>query len=190
MEAALRLLLPHLLGSVSFDVYPHQGKQDLLKKLPNRLHGYSNWLPKDWRILVVMDRDNDDCHELKQRLETHAADAGLTTRTAARGGCYQIVNRLAIEELEAWYFGDWDAVMAAYPKASADIPKKATYREPDAISQTWETFERVLQRAGYFPSGLRKREAARAVAAYWNPDANTSHSFGVFREVIREMRDC
>lgn len=189
MEAALRLLLPRLLESVSFNVHPHQGKQDLLKKLPNRLHGYSNWLPDDWRILVVVDRDDDDCHELKQRLENHAAAAGLTTRTAARGGWYQLVNRLAIEELEAWYFGDWNAVMAAYPKAPAGIPKKAPYREPDAISQTWETFERVLRRAGYFQSGLRKREAARAVAAYWNPDVNTSHSFAVFRETIREMKD-
>lgn len=189
MEAALRLLLPRLLGSVSFDVHPHQSKHDLLKKLPVRLHGYSTWLPEDWRILVVVDRDDDDCHELKQRLETHAKAAGLTTRTAAEGGWCQIVNRLAIEELEAWYFGDWEAVMAAYPKAPAHIPRRASYRDPDAISQTWETFERVLQRVGYFQSGLRKREAARAVAAYWNPDANTSHSFAVFRETIREMRN-
>ena len=34
MEAALRLLLPRLLGAVSFAVHVHQGKYDLIDKLP------------------------------------------------------------------------------------------------------------------------------------------------------------
>jgi hypothetical protein len=29
-----------------------------------------------------------------------------------------VVNRLAIEELEAWYFGDWEAVRAAYQSSA------------------------------------------------------------------------
>lgn len=188
MEAALRVLLPSLLGDTGFEVYRHQCKDDLLKRLPNRLHGYSSWLPTDWRILVVLDRDDDDCDALKQRLEQTASDAGLRTRTAAGGGDYQVVNRLAIEELEAWYFGDWDAVRDAYPRVSDAIPGQSKYRDPDNIrGGTWEAFERVLQRAGYFRSGLRKIEAARAVGEHWNPDINRSHSFMVFRDVVREM---
>jgi hypothetical protein len=35
-EAALRLVLPKVLGRVSFEVYPHQCKLDLLKQLPHR----------------------------------------------------------------------------------------------------------------------------------------------------------
>lgn len=188
VEAALRVLLPRLLGNTSFEVYPYQCKDDLLKKLPKRLKGYSAWLPHDWRILVVVDRDDEDCRSLKQRLEQIAARTGLRSRTAADGGDYQVVNRLAIEELEAWYFGDWSAVRSAYPRVPDTIPRKANYRDPDAIrGGTWEAFERVLQRAGYFRSGLRKIEAARAVAEHWNPDVNRSHSFIVFRDVMREM---
>ena len=69
MEAALRGLLPRLLGMTTFQVYPYQCKDDLLKRLPERLRGYSAWLPDDWCVVVVVDRDDDDCHELKRRLE-------------------------------------------------------------------------------------------------------------------------
>ena len=54
---------------------------------------------------VVVDRDSDDCHKLKNKLEDIAKEAGLTTRTSA-GSKWQVVNRIVVEELEAWYFGD------------------------------------------------------------------------------------
>ena len=188
MEAALRLLLPRVLGDLSFEVYPHQGKPDLLARLPERLCGYAAWLPDDYRIVVVVDRDDDDCSEVKQQLEQIASNAGLRSRSQAGGQPYQVVNRLAIEELEAWYFGDWDAVLSAYPKMPATIPRKAKYRDPDAITGgTWEAFERVLQRAGYFQTGLRKIEAARAIAEHWKPQDNRSRSFQAFHGVLREM---
>lgn len=187
-EAALRVLLPRMLGQITFEVYPYLCKADLLDKLPERLRGYRPWLPDDWRIVIVVDRDDHDCAELKQRLEQMAAAASLPTRSAAGGGAYSVVNRLAIEELEAWYFGDWDAVQMAYPGVPASIPKQARYRDPDAIKGgTWEAFERVLQKAGYFRNGLRKIEAARAVAQHWNVDANRSRSFQVLRDVLREL---
>lgn len=190
MEAALHALLPRLLGDVTFDIHCHQCKDDLLRRLPDRLRGYASWLPEDYRIVVVVDRDGDDCHELKQRLEQMAKDAGLTSRGNAGGLPYQVVNRLAVEELEAWYFGDWNAVLSAYPKAPATVPKQRKYRDPDAIAGgTWEAFERILQRAGYFRTGLRKVEAARAVARHWQPTHNRSHSFRVFLDVVREMTE-
>jgi len=188
MEAALRVLLPRLLGDISFEVYPYQCKDDLLRRLPERLQGYSSWLPDAWRVVVVMDRDDQDCQKLKGRLEQIATDAQLRTRTRAGGGAYHVVNRLAIEELEAWYFGDWDAVRAAYPRVPDGTPRQGRYRDPDAVAGgTWEAFERVLQRAGYFRTGLRKIEAARAIAEHWNPDVNQSHSFRAFRDVLQEM---
>lgn len=194
MEAALRLLLPKILGELSFEVYSHQCKDEMLHRLPQRLHGYrqrcrsDKWFRDHCRIVVVIDRDDDDCITLKRRLEKMAKDAGLATRTGAKGGPYMVANRLAIEELEAWYFGDWDAVRAAYPKVSATVSSQASYRDPDKIAGgTWEAFERVLQRAGYFAGRLRKVEAARAVATHMEPSRNTSRSFCTFRDVLREM---
>jgi len=57
MEAALRLIVPKIAGSLSFEVYPYQCKQDLLDKLAQRLQGYPAWLPDDWRLMVLLDRD-------------------------------------------------------------------------------------------------------------------------------------
>lgn len=188
MEAALRLLLPRILGATSFRIYPYQCKDELLERLPSRLHGYSTWLPETWRIVVVVDRDAQPCTELKDDLEVMASDAGLVSRTAAGDGRYALVNRLAIEELEAWYFGDWEAVRTAYPRVPATLPARAGYRDPDAVEGgTWEAFERVLKRAGYFETGLRKIEAARAVAEHMDPARNTSRSFQVLRAALTEM---
>jgi hypothetical protein len=188
MEEALRQLLPRILTNISFSVYTHQCKQDLLARLPERLRGYSRYLPDNWRVVIVIDRDNDDCKKLKNRLEQLASVAGLTTRSTAGNPTYQVVNRIIIEELEAWYFGDWEAVRAAYPRTLQNISHKATYRVPDAIlGGTWEAFERLLKKAGYFKGGLKKIEAARAIAQSMDPDRNTSKSFQVFRDVLREM---
>lgn len=187
MEAALRLLLPRVLTATTFEIYPYQCKSDLLSKLPDRLGGYAKWLPLDWRVLVAVDLDSADCQELKNLLEAAAQRAGLITRTRDRDR-YQVVNRVVIEELEAWYFGDWDAVRRAYPRVAEGIPRKARYRNPDAIvGGTWEAFEQILQRSGYFRGGLRKIEAARAIAAHWTPAANSSRSFQMFYHALTEM---
>lgn len=188
MEAFLRELLPRMLGpGVSFQIYPYQCKDDLLDKLPSRLRGYASWLPVTSRIVVIVDRDDDDCSDLKKKMEKMARDAGLHTRTSAADKNWQVVNRVAIEELEAWYFGDWEAVREVYPRVGANIPKKESYREPDGIlGGTWEAFERVLQKAGYFKNGLRKMEAAREIGKRVDPQRNRSRSFKVFRDAILE----
>lgn len=188
MEAALRALLPRILNDATFEVFPFSGKDELLLRLPERLRGYSRWLPASWRIVVIVDRDDDDCHELKRRLESIAEEAGLITRSTARGGAFAVLNRIAVEELEAWFFGDWEAVRAAYPRVPATIPARAPYRDPDSIAGgTWEAFERVLAAAGYFQTGLRKIEAARAVASHMVPERNRSRSFQALERALREL---
>lgn len=188
MEQFLRQLMPRLLPrDRTFEVHPFQGKGDLLSKLEDRLSAYSRWLPEDWRVVVVLDRDDDDCRMLKQRLETIAERAQLLTRSRAVGGNWQLVNRIAVEELEAWYFGDWDAVRDVYPRVSANIPAKQPFRDSDAIrGGTWEAFERILKQHGYFETGLRKLEAARNLGPYVNPGRSRSQSFRAFCAAVQE----
>jgi hypothetical protein len=184
MEAFLRGLLPRLLPEGrSFEIHTFQGKGDLLRKLAARLRGYAHWLPPDWRILVVVDRDDDECRALKARLDGIALESGLRiNRTHAD---WQLVNRIAIEELEAWYFGDWPAVKAGYPRVPARIAGQQAYRDPDSIAGgTWEAFERILQRHGYFAAGLPKVEVARNLAVHMSLDGNQSRSFQSFLRAL------
>lgn len=188
MEAFLRALLPRLLpAGRSFEVHPFEGKSDLLDKLEARLRACASWLPADCRLIVVVDRDDDDCRELKRRLEALSARAGLRSRSRSRGGPWQLVNRIAVEELEAWYFGDWDAVRLAYPRAAANVPQRRGLRDPDAIAGgTWEAFERVMRQRGYFQGGLAKIEAARAIGAFVDVERCRSASFRTFHLALAE----
>jgi len=186
MEVALEHLLPKMLGDTDYEIRRFQCKDDLLLRLPERLSGYAAWLPDTWSIVVLVDLDDDDCVALKQQLETVVAKSGLRSKTVSgTGRRFQVANRIAIEELEAWFFGDWTAVQAAYPRVSATVPNKAGFRDPDAIlGGTWEALERLLKRAGYFSTGLRKLECARAVAQHMDPVRNRSKSFQSFRESV------
>jgi Domain of unknown function (DUF4276) len=125
MEAFLGALLPRLLPTDrTFALHAFQGKADLMGKLQARLRGYATWLPEDWRIVVVVDRDDDDCAALKAQLERMAKRAQLRTRSGAGKQRWQLVNRIAIEELEAWYFGDWPAVCATFPRVPPRIANR------------------------------------------------------------------
>ncbi|HEX9944814.1 MAG TPA: DUF4276 family protein [Thermoanaerobaculia bacterium] len=188
-EAALGNLVPKLLGlDFTFNIYPHQGKHDLLQKLPTRLRGYRHWIPEDWGIVVLIDADGRNCLEQKTALEDMAQQAGFLTRARWQSGGFQVLNRLAIEELEAWFFGDVDALCEAYPGVSPTLGERAAYRDPDAIrGGTWEALERELQRAGYHRAGLAKIKAAREISARMEPYRNRSRSFGVFRQGLLDL---
>jgi hypothetical protein len=178
-EEALQLNLPKILPGVSFQLHCHQGKNDLLNKLEGRLKGYQKWLPDDYRIVILLDRDDQDCLELKGRLEEMAERAGLFTKSHPnRDGAFQVLNRLAVEELEAWFLGDLAAIQKAYPRVRLTGNRISKYRRPDSISGgTWEAMERLLQKAGYYAGGLPKIEAARNIARHMNPVDNSSVSF-------------
>jgi len=188
METFLQSLLSRMLPEPStFRIHSFRGKKDLLRKLQDRLRGYANWIPDNYRVVVVVDRDNDNCRELKQKLNATAYRSGLVIRSPADHRPWQVLNRIAIEELEAWYFGDWPAVCQAYPRVSPNIPARARYRAPDAIrGGTWEAFERIMQKHGYFTEGLGKVAAAGAIATYFNPECNRSPSFAAFRDALSE----
>ena len=114
-EEFLNCLLPRLIGDrpISFHIVAHHGKLDLLRKLPRKLHAYSKTWWQDQRIMVLLDRDNDDCLKLKATLEQFATEAGLRSKSVSAKD-FQIINRIAIEELEAWFLGDEAAVRKAF----------------------------------------------------------------------------
>lgn len=187
-EAALSTILPKILSvDIIYNFHVFEGKHDLLKKLPRRLNGYSKWLPEDWRIMVLIDEDRKDCRELKAKLEKTAHNAGFVTKSSATpNDTFQVVNRLAIEELEAWFFGDIEALHAAYPKISKNLQSKAKYRNPDAIrGGTYEALENLLIQKNYYRERAPKITVAQNIAQHMKPIRNRSKSFQVFLEGLK-----
>jgi len=182
MEEALRHLLPKILqGRVHFKLINMRSKGRLLKELPNRLRAYRRRLSagEDIKIIVLVDRDDDDCRKLKHELEQIAAQAGLATKTRPDGGGrFQVLNRIVIEELEAWFMGDKEALRSAFGNLRrASFP--GAFDNPDN-GGTWKRLHRFLKRNGIYRNSYPKIDAARKIAPHMDPNRNVSRSFRVF----------
>lgn len=187
MEAFLNAWLPRRLAGTGYRIIAFQGKKDLLRKLENRLRGYRRWIPEDYRLVVIVDRDSDDCSELFRRIEAIYDSVNLKSRSTYPAE-WQVATCIAIEELEAWYFGDWSAVRTVYHRVSPNIPAQSRYRNPDSITGgTWEAFEHVMKRGKYFAGGLQKTQAAHNIGTHIDATRSSSPSFKHFDRVINEV---
>lgn len=182
-EAALRYLLPRLVvGRARARVVDFGSKYALLKVLEARLRAYRRRVDggEDIRLVVLVDRDADDCERLKARLERSAATAGLPTKTRPDGhGVFLVVNRIVVEELESWFIGDSAALRAAFSSLPPIDPSKGIFRNPDN-GGSWEQLHRLLRRHGVYRGSYPKIEAARRIARHMEPAANRSVSFRHF----------
>lgn len=200
-ETLLQVLLPQLLGPQSephtWRLHAYKGigripqglvtkadpaKRILLDQLPKLLRGYGK-TPKIDAVVVVLDTDKRDCAAFLAELKA-AADA-----------CNPVPNtlfRLAIEELEAWYFGDQDALLAAYPRAKRDVLGKYVQ---DSACDTWELLadavhsggSAAIKKAGWPLPGQVKHEWAEKIGPLMNPGRNISPSFGKLRDGLRRL---
>lgn len=188
MAAFLDAWLPRILPrDCGFTTKVYQGKQDLLKRLPGQLRAYTKSLPSTWRIVVIVDCDEDDCVNLKAKLEGMCKDASLLSRTSSGTNCWQVVTRVVVKDLESWYFGEWEAVASAFPRVSRHIPEKAAFRSPDEIrGKAWYHLGKILARHGYDLDRTGKMGVASAVGAHIDPGRSISPSFKQLARAIAE----
>ncbi len=184
MEEALRHILPKVIhGRAKYKVINFGSKWSLLKRLPQRLAAYQQQMQTgdELRLVILLDRDADDCQVLKVKLEQMARNAGLFTKTRPDpDGRFQVLIRLAIEELEAWYIGDPIAIRKAF-RGLPDISSNGIFRNPDNIAGgTWEALHRFLKKHGIFRNSFPKIEAARRIAPHLDCNRNRSRSFVSF----------
>lgn len=186
MEVALENIAPKIIkGRATFRIINYRSKSGLLKNIPSRLRGYHSRFRnpnENMRIIIIIDEDRSSCHELKTRLEDHAKKSGLYTKTSPdSNGFYSVVNRIVVEELEAWFFGDNEALKKSYPRLPKNLHLKSRYRNPDSIKGgTWEALNRELKKAGYYKSYFPKMEVAKKISSAMCPSRNRSKSFQVF----------
>lgn len=188
-EAALRHLLPSLLpAAVPWKIVNLKSKPKLLSVLEARLRAYRVRVEQgeDVRVLVLVDRHNDDCLTWKQQLDTFAARARLPTRSRPDpSGRFRLMNRVVVDELESWFLGDPAALRAAFPSLPAANPKSALFRSPERGG--WKALHRHLRKHGVYRGHYPKIEAARRIASKMDVTVNRSPSFRHFRSGLAAL---
>lgn len=158
-------------------------KRILLDQLPRLLQGYGK-TPGIDAVVVVVDSDRRDCREfLKELKALHASCSSTPANT---------LFRLAIEEMEAWYLGDRQALLSAYPRAKKDILSR--YNQ-DSVCGTWELLADAvypggsasIRKQGWPLAGQVKHRWAEQLGPRMDIENNQSPSFCKFRDGLRRM---
>lgn len=198
-ERLLKCLLPQLLGPSdgpnTWRLHPYKGigripknletksdptKRILLDQLPKLLRGYGR-TPGIDAVVVVLDTDRQDCRKFLEELKGLARDCVPAPTT---------IFRLAIEEMEAWYFGDRPALLEAYPRAKTAVLNDYVQ---DSTCETWEKLadavcaggSAAIKKKGWPLPGQVKHEWAERIGPRMVLDRNVSPSFCKFRDGLR-----
>ncbi len=163
---------------------PNQRDPTLLHNLPSKLRAYGNEKQGDFVVVVLVDLDaRPDCAEFKNELSGLLKYCKNKPRT---------LFRIAIEELEAWFFGDRAALLLAYPNAIQEILDDY---EQDSQCGTWEKLGEAIHPGGL--NALRshgkrsvrileqKRLWAKEICPQMDVENNQSPSFQCFRDGLR-----
>ncbi len=156
----------------------------LLENLPKLLKGYGRTYTGAGNyqavVFVICDLDDKCMKAFKEELNNilRACNPEPETRF-----CF------AVEEGEAWFLGDLNAIRAAYPKAKDTVLTSYTN---DSICGTWEKLADAvypggavkLKSEGYQAIGMKKSEWAKEITPRMNIDHNTSPSFNYFKDKI------
>lgn len=200
-KALLEILLPRILGEPgdphSWRVTSYKGigripkgltsgsdpkRRQILDQLPRVLNGLGK-TPGIDAVVVVVDSDRRDCRLFLSELKALVDSCQHAPPTLIR---------LAIEEMEAWYLGDRDALETAYPKAKRAVLD--AYRQ-DTVCGTWERLadavhpggSAAVKAAGWPLPGQLKHEWAEAIGPWMDVEANQSPSFQKLRDGLRRL---
>lgn len=200
-ERLLQALLPQLLGPQgephTWRLHAYKGigripqgletkadpaKRILLDQLPKLLRGYGK-TPGIDAVVIVLDTDKRDCVTFLAELKAAAIACNPMPTT---------LFRLAIEEIEAWYFGDLNALLAAYPRAKRDVLGKYVQ---DSACGAWELLadavhaggSAAIKKAGWPLPGQVKHEWAAKIGPLMDAERNLSPSFGKLRDGLRRL---
>ena len=168
MQILLEGLLPRLFPELPFRCVPHNGKTDLDRSITATLRG---WREPGARFAIVRDNDGGDCYALKERIR----------QLCHNGRRDDALVRIVCQELEAWYFGEPDAMAEAFgDERLRRIKNRPRYRNPDAISKPSGEIKRLVPR-------FQKIDGARRMAQHLTRERNRSRSFAVFLDGVANL---
>jgi len=170
------VLLPKMLPEdVFFQVYPHQGKQDLEKALKTSLPTISK-IPGS-KVLITIDQDSEDCLDVKNNIQE-----------LVNGNCHcEYMIRILCKELESWFLGDLEAIGQAYPRFKPEqYQNKAEIRNVDRITTPNKYLLRVIPEYSHRDS-LPKLTVAELISPFLEPSRNRSRSFSNTISAIKKL---
>ena len=168
------IILPQILPqNVSFNVFSHQGKQDLIKALRTTIPTISKI--QGAKILITHDQDSADCKEIKKKL-----------KDVINEKCHcDFFIRIVCKELESWFLGDLEAVEKAYPRfKSSQYKDKANMRDVDSIVNPSYYLCRVIYSQN---KKLPKIEVSQKISPFLTIENNTSTSFQHTISAIKQL---
>lgn len=136
------------------------------KSLVAKLRG---WNDPDVKFVVIQDQDSNDCKELKAKL-----------LDLCKNSQKEVLIRIACHELEAWYFGDINALSTAYGVDLSNVKRKSKYRIPDAIVNPKAELRRLLPEH-------QQMAGARKLAPIIKIENNSSVSFQMFIKGVKKL---
>lgn len=202
-KKALNILVPKIIdGPHTFTIHAYRGigripknmkdagdssKRMLLENLPKLLKGYGRTFAgyQDYQATVILVCDLDDKCLKTFRKDLfgilNACDPKPETRF-----CF------AIEEGEAWFLGDLNAIKIGYPNAKDSVLNSYVN---DSICGTWEKLAdavypggaKKLSALGWQLVGAEKSIWVERIGPHMNIDNNNSPSFCYFRDKMRGL---
>jgi hypothetical protein len=166
----LKGFLPKLFPDFSnYRFIVFDGKQDLEKRMLNKMRGY---LVPRAKFVVLCDQDKGDCRVLKQRLLRKCIEAGQPSALV----------RIACFELESWYLADLAAVERGLQTSGLlRYQQDRHYASPDSYNNPDERLEGIAK--------YHKVDGSRVIGPFLDPDNNRSHSFAIFVSGIRRLME-
>ncbi|MCE1249002.1 MAG: DUF4276 family protein [Firmicutes bacterium] len=180
------------IGRIPKDIGKNEnpGHRILLNSLPRLLKGYGQTFKgygaeNKALLVVICDLDNKRLTEFKNELLSLLESCSPKPET---------LFIFAIEEGEAWFLGDTEAVKKAYPNAKEQVLK--TYVN-DSICGTWEKLAdaiynggaKALEKKGFHAIGEEKSKWARKITPLMNLNKNNSPSFCYFLDKLIRIKN-
>jgi hypothetical protein len=150
-------------------IIPHDGKNDLEKSFPRKIVNWQN--PQRTRFVICRDNDGSDCALLKEKLRN------LLPQITQ----HEFKLRLVMNELEAWYLGDLEALRKAGLISQGFVDQnrnKKKFRSPENLLNAKQEFKRLVKTGGQIT-------LARTIAPHLELQNERCNSFKHFVAAIR-----
>ncbi len=174
MKETLQVILPKIHNSFEnkdyFRILPHEGKQDLEKSIPIKLRAWKDNKSIQYKFIIVRDKDSGNCYQIKENIKNLCFSAGRE----------DVLIRIAIHELESWFFGDLKAIDRAYNSKLSKHRKTSKFRDPDKLANPSEELSKIL-------NSYSKISWSKKISKEMDIENNSSRSFNEFVSGVRKI---